>query len=83
MNGIIREGGLTQVVEEPTRESNTLDVFLLKPLDSLIRTSTIPGISDHNAVELVLKWNVPKRSSVSKNVELFQYRNADNIGFQE
>ena len=40
--------GLTQVVQQPTRENNTLDLFLVTSPDR--GTDALTGISDHDAV---------------------------------
>ena len=46
---IIDENGLQQEVTEPTRGENILDIVLTNN-DRLIKTTVIPGISDHNIV---------------------------------
>jgi hypothetical protein len=50
MLDIANDFGLTQVVQEPTRDSNILDIFLIRPIDIWYDTGVVPGISDHGAV---------------------------------
>ena len=42
--------GLQQMVEEPTRDLNTLDLFITNKRDNINKIQVIPGISDHDAV---------------------------------
>ena len=41
---------LEQIIQEPTREGNTLDLFLTSNKTLINRASVLPGISDHDAV---------------------------------
>ncbi|CAC5411906.1 unnamed protein product [Mytilus coruscus] len=59
---ILDDHGLQQMVEEPTRESNTPDLITNYP-NCFVRIETIPGISDHDIVFVELKTiqlNKPK-----------------------
>ncbi|CAC5423219.1 unnamed protein product [Mytilus coruscus] len=47
---ILDDHGLTQIVNEPTRGTNTLDLFITNYPDSFRRTEVIPGLSDHDIV---------------------------------
>ena len=47
---VLSSNALTQLVEEPTRQQNTMDLILTNHPDKIIRTDTIPGISDHDIV---------------------------------
>lgn len=51
---------LEQVVEEPTRGENILDLLFLSNPGTLNRTVLAPGIGDHNIVyadiDIHLKW---------------------------
>ena len=44
------EAALTQIVKEPTREENTLDLFATNKDTLIMRCDVIPGNSDHSAV---------------------------------
>jgi hypothetical protein len=47
---ILDDHGLRQIVEEPTRGSNILDLIVPNYPVSFRRTDIIPGVSDHNIV---------------------------------
>ena len=47
---ILDDNGLIQIVEEPTRGSNTLDLMITYYPSNFRRTEIIPGISDHAIV---------------------------------
>jgi hypothetical protein len=58
--------GLEQLVQEPTRGENTLDLCITNNPTNINRTNVIPGISDHEAVTLEgdltpIKYNQKKR----------------------
>ncbi len=42
--------GLTQVVREPTRENNTLDIMLVSSLYRCVDIQVNPGITDYDDV---------------------------------
>ena len=45
---LINDHGLQQLVREPTREDNTLDLYLTNCPRLIPRTEDIPGLPDHN-----------------------------------
>ena len=45
---LINDHGLEQLVREPTREDNTLNLYLTNCPQLIPRTEVIPGLSDHN-----------------------------------
>jgi hypothetical protein len=51
---------LVQMVEEPTRESNTLDLIITNFPNYFNRIETIPGLSDHDIVFAELNKTYPK-----------------------
>ena len=44
------DNGITQLVETPTRHDNVLDLIIINLPSKVQRISTLPGISDHDAV---------------------------------
>ena len=42
--------GLVQLITNPTRGKNVLDLFISNNDSVIIKTQAIPGFSDHNAV---------------------------------
>jgi hypothetical protein len=51
---ISNDFGLEQVVVEPTRGDNILELFFVKNPSLVIKSTTIPGISDHDGIPSVL-----------------------------
>ncbi len=50
---VMDEGGLTQVIEEPTRETNTLDLVFTNYPEMFTQIDiTKTNMSDHNIIEL-------------------------------
>ncbi len=47
---ILDDKGIVQVIEEPTRNKNTLDLLITNIPSTILRTDIIPGISDRDAV---------------------------------
>ena len=45
---VLNNNALTQLVEQPTRQQNTLDLILTNHPGKVNRTDTIPSISDHD-----------------------------------
>jgi len=50
LSDCLDDNGLTQIVEEPTRNTSTLDLIITNLPNKVQRVNTIPGISDHHAV---------------------------------
>ena len=74
----INDIGWDQMVMEPTKGENTLDLFLTNHPNLIPRTETLPGIADHDAVYMEIEIHPPpKNSNLS---DLFQYstRNVRN-----
>ena len=61
---ILDDNGLTQIVEEPTRLNNILDLILTNCPNQISRTHIISGISDHNVVHTEL--DIPRRVPLYK-----------------
>lgn len=53
---ILNNNALTQIVQEPTRLENTLDLILTNRPEKAITTETIPGIADHAIVYTELNF---------------------------
>ena len=54
---LLNDYGLSQHINTPTRESNTLDLIITYLPEQVICVKVIPGLSDHNIayLELVVK----------------------------
>ena len=58
---MLDDSGLTQLVEEPTRNNNTLDLVLTNNPTLVSEVSVISGISDHDCPVINLKSRVSQR----------------------
>ena len=47
---IINDNGLAQIVQEPTRQGNVLDLIVTNKSNQVNRVQILLGIGDHNAV---------------------------------
>lgn len=82
-NKFLREGGFSQVVDFPTRGNNTLDVYLVRPEELYTSCHKIPGVSDHSAVVLNVRYSGTPKPDSDETIKIFQYRRADQGKFQE
>ena len=67
----INELGFEQMVEEPTRDENFLDLFLTNNPNLVQRTETLPGLSDHDAVYMEVQIHPPKRRQPKRRIPLY------------
>ncbi|XP_019628840.1 PREDICTED: uncharacterized protein LOC109473420 [Branchiostoma belcheri] len=77
----MQDNGLTQIVEDPTRGVNTLDLILTNRPAQINRTQVIPGISDHLAVYTELEVKPLRRRQIPRKVPI--YAKANWEGFRE
>jgi hypothetical protein len=70
--------GLTQLVTQPTRGPNTLDLILNSP-SSFGRVETMPGLSDHNIVFTELDINPQRAKQKPRDIPLYKKANWENI----
>ena len=77
----LNDFGLTQMVTEPTRRNNTLDLIATNLPDQVNRTKVIPGISDHEIpfIDFAVKPSMKKQ--LPRKVWLF--KKADWIGMRD
>jgi ATP-dependent helicase YprA (DUF1998 family) len=65
---MLNDNGLAQMVEEPTRGENTLDLVISDNRSGITRVHTLPGISDHDIVfaevDLKIKTKIQKPRSI-------------------
>ncbi|CAG2205559.1 unnamed protein product [Mytilus edulis] len=69
---ILDDHGLQQMVEEPTRESNTLDLIITNYPNCFNRVETISGISDHDIVFAELNTIPSKQTQKPRKISLYQ-----------
>ena len=73
---------LTQVVQEPTRQNNILDLVFTTQPDLIKGTYVVPGMSDHNAVIWDINFKTKPSLNPPRSVYLI-YKCADMGGLQE
>jgi hypothetical protein len=65
---MLNDNGLAQMVEEPTRGENTLELVISNNPSCITRVHTLPGISDHDIVfaevDLKIKKKIQKPCSI-------------------
>ncbi|CAG2222065.1 unnamed protein product [Mytilus edulis] len=76
---ILDDHGLQQMVEEPTRESNALDLIIPNFPNSFNKVETIPGISDHDIVFAELNTILSKQTKKPKKISLYKQTKWENI----
>ena len=74
MHLICKAHNLKQIVAEPTRGNNLLDLAL-SSLGSDVSASVVPGISDHKGVLATVGLPVPKLHVIERTV--WEYKKAD------
>ena len=79
----VHDFGLEQVVKEPTRGKNILDLFLLDQPSLLHSTQILPplGTGDHDIVYHELKINLRRRQQKQRPIKL--YKKTDWTGFRK
>ena len=74
-----KRNGLSQLVSEPTRKDNLLDL-VISDIDSVSKCKVLPQIADHNAVLFETKFSIPVSQFSSRL--LWDYSKADWAGLQ-
>jgi hypothetical protein len=69
------DANLTQMVNQPTREKNTLDLFFTANPSLVQRVKILPGISDHNIPEVCI--NASAKVTFQKPRKIPLYKKAD------
>ena len=76
---LLHDHGLTQLVNKPTRQQNTLDLMITNNPTRVIRTEIIPGISDHDAVFSELDITPTKITQPIRNIALYNKADWDPL----
>jgi hypothetical protein len=72
---VLNNNALTQLVEEPTRQQNTLDQIVTNHHGKVIRTDTIPDISDHDIVYTEFDLRPVKLQQKPRTIPLYNKAN--------
>ena len=75
---ILNDHGLCQIVEEPTRGSNILDLIVTNYPASFRRTEIIPGVSDHDIVFTEVNILPVKHRQKPRTIPLYREAKWDN-----
>ena len=67
----INDVGWEQMVMEPTRGSNTLDLFLTNHPNLVPRTETLPGIADHDTVYMEMLIHPLKKRQPQRSIPIY------------
>lgn len=67
---ILDNNGLVQLVEEPTRDANILDLIVTNNPTRFPRVDIIPGISDHDIVYTEVDLNLIRNKQKPRNIPL-------------
>ena len=81
MLSVVNDYFLDQLVMEPTRENNILDLLLTNAPDSICNVSVIPGMSDHEAV--TCECNINIKINKKKPRTIYIHSKADSEGLRD
>ncbi|MEW8547734.1 MAG: endonuclease/exonuclease/phosphatase family protein, partial [Candidatus Thiodiazotropha sp.] len=76
---ILDNNGLTQIVEDPTRKNNILDLIITNQPSKVLRVDVIPGISDHDAVFTELDMRPVRYKQKPRQIPLYRKANWELI----
>ena len=75
----INDNCLTQMVSDPTRENNILDLFLSNNPTFVDTVSVVPGISDHETVIAVVKLRPTIQKMKPRTVRIYSKANWEGM----
>ena len=75
----LADNALTQLVLEPTRKANTLDLLLTNQPDQVLRVDILPGISDHDIVFAEMDFRPDKHVQKPRLIPLYKKANWGQI----
>ena len=76
---ILADYGMSQVVDQPTRGENTLDLLVVNNPTLINRVEIIPGISDHDAVFTEIDISPKRYQQKRRKVPIYGKANWDKI----
>ena len=72
---IIQDHGLSQMVLEPTRSDNILDLFFTSVPTLIEKIQIIPGLSDHDVVVIQTKMRISATKQTNRRIPLYNKAN--------
>lgn len=76
---LLQDHGLEQMVMEPTREDNILDLFITNNPHLVPRVEVAPGLSDHRVVYCEYTVTAQKIKQAERNIFLYDKADWDSI----
>lgn len=76
---VLEDNGLTQTVEELTRNQNTLDLIVTNLPSKITQTDIIPGISDHDIVYKELDINPVIHKQTPRLIPIYKKAQGNSI----
>ena len=69
---MLNDNGLAQMVEEPTRGENTLDLVISNNPSCMTRVHTLPGISGHGIAFAEVDMKIKKKIQKPRSIPLYK-----------
>ncbi|CAG2254949.1 unnamed protein product [Mytilus edulis] len=76
---ILDDNGLLQIVEEPTSQTNTLDLLITNHPNSFTRVEILPGVSDHDIVFAEISVIPSRKKQAARKIPLYSKANWDKM----
>jgi hypothetical protein len=76
---MLNDNGLAQMVEEPTRGENTLDLVISNNPSCMTRVHTLPGISGHDIVFAEVDMKIKKKIQKPRSIPLYKKAKWDTM----
>jgi hypothetical protein len=76
---MLNDNGLAQMVEEPTRGENTLELVISNNPSCITRVHTLPGISDHDIVFAEVDLKIKKKIQKPCSIPLYKKAKWDTM----
>ena len=76
---MVYDNGLEQLVKEPIREENTLDLFLTNCPQLVPRVEVVPGISDHSIPYCEISTSARRKKQTQRQIPLYSKADWDSL----
>ena len=73
------DSGLSQIVDEPTRGENILDIFLTSNPNLVTKAEVVSGFSDHEAVKVHITLQLKRKKQVKRLIKLWKKVNLSKL----
>ncbi len=76
---LFQDMGLQQIVDFPTRGEKTLDLFLTNRPTLVLKSSPLPGVSDHEIVLTISDSQARRKKPIKREINLWKHADCDKI----